>query len=384
MRARRALGAWAGGAIQICAAALLLAAAPATPGRADQVSGPDVARTVEADGVASIAGGDEARARDEALFDAYRRALESAEVRVHSETQIRNFQVLVDGVTAGATGYLTSLDVIGERADGPLYRVRVRAVVVPAGHAEAREALAVLLGMMDDPTVAVGVGGPAPYAGQAETALAAQFAAAGYHVVEPGPALAGAVAGLAADTDRRRAVLTSARAAADILLAGTVDAAPLGPVRIDTETSESAEAVLRLRAVVGATGQTLFAGVFRSPALHVTPDGAMRQASRLAGERAGERLVWDVAREYATLIRGRRSVQVVVFARDLGRVSALVGRMRTIRGVDGRAYLRRYDGGVGVIDVTSSFPMRVLVPRLEALGLRAVAAEANRIVLESQ
>ena len=375
MKARRAL------AVIVTAAAL---AAAAVPARAQVPADPNAPRAVEADGVASIVAGDLARARDEALLDAYRRALETAEVRVHSRTQTRNFQVLIDEVSAGGTGYLTALEVTGERVDGPLYRLHVRATAVPAGSPDAREALAVLLGMMDRPTVAVGVAGPDPYAGQAETALAAQFAGAGYQVVQRTAALDAAVAALATDTDRRRTVLTSTRAAADIVIAGTVDAAPLGQVRIDTETSESAEAALRLRVVVGATGQTLFAGVFRSPALHVTPDAAMRQASRTAGERAGARLVWDVAREYATLIRGNRSVQVVVFARDLGRVSTLVARMREIRGVDGRAYLRRYDGGVGVIDVTSSFPMRTLVPRLEALGLRAVAAEANRVVLESR
>jgi hypothetical protein len=375
VKARRAL------TVVVTAAAL---AAVAMPGHAQVPAGPAAPRTVEADGVASIAAGDLARARDEALLDAYRRALETAEVRVHSRTVTRNFQVLIDEVSAGGTGYLKSLDVTGERADGSLYRLHVRAVVVPAGGDDPREALAVLLGMMDNPTVAVGVAGAAPLAGQAETALAGRFAAAGYQVVGEAPALAGAIAALTADADPRRAVLTSARAAADILVAGTVDAAPLGEVRIDTETSQSAEAALRLRVIVGATGQTLFAGVFKSPALHVTPEAAMRQASRIAGERAGARLVWDVAREYATLIRGSRSVQVVVFARDLGRVSALVARMREIRGVEGRAYLRRYAGGVGVIDVTSSFPMRALVPRLEALGLHAVAAEANRVVLESR
>jgi len=368
----------------VIAAALLAAITIAIPGRAQAPADPDAPRVVEADGVASIVAGDLARARDEALLDAYRRALETADVRVHSRTVTRNFQILVDEVSAGGTGYLKSLEVASERVDGPLYRLHVRAIAVPAGGADARDALAVLLGMMDNPTVAVGVGGADPYAGQAKTALAAQFVSAGYQVVQRTAPMDAAVAALAADPDRRRSVLTSTRAAADILIAGAVDAAPLGEVRIDTETSESAEAALRLRVVVGATGQTLFAGVFKSAALHVTPEAAMRQASRAAGDRAGARLVWEVAHDYATLIRGSRSVQVVVFARDLGRISTLVTRMRAIRGVEGRAYLRRYDGGVGVIDVTSAFPMRTLVPRLEALGLHLVAAEANRVVLESR
>lgn len=371
----------AGRVLTAVVAAAALAAAPARA----QVS-PDQAapRTVEADGVASVVAGDLARARDEALLDAYRRALEAAEVRVDSRTETRNFQVLIDEVSAGGTGYLTSLAVTRERVDGPLYRLHIRAVVVPAATSDARDALAPLLAMMDNPTVAVGVRGRDPYAGGAEAALAAQFVRAGYQVVQRTPPMDAAIAALAGDADRRQTVLTSARAAADIVIAGTVDTVPLGEVRIDAESSESAEAALRVRVVVGATGQTLFSGVFKSAALHVTPEAAMRQASRAAGERAGARLIWEVAHDYATLIRGNRSVQVVVFARDLGRVSQLVTRMRAIRGVDGRAYLRRYDGGVGVIDVTSAFPMRTLVGRLEALGLHTVAAEANRVVVESR
>ena len=375
MTARRAFTAL------VAAAAL---AAAAVPVRAQVAPAPDAPRTVEADGVASVVAGDLARARDEALLDAYRRALETAEVRVHSRTETRNFQVLIDEVSAGGTGYLESLQVTGERTDGPLYRLHIRALAVPAGTSDPRDALAALLAMMDDPTVAVGIRGSGPYAGGAEAALTAQFVRAGYLVVQRTPAMGAAVAAVAGEADRRQTVLSSARAAADIVVAGAVDTAPLGAVRIDTETSESAEAALRLRVVVGATGQTLFSGVFKGAALHVTPEAAMRQASRIAGERAGARLIWEVAHDYATLIRGNRSVQVVVLARDLGRVATLVTRMRAIRGVDGRAYLRRYDGGVGVIDVTSAFPMRTLVSKLEALGLHAVAAEANRVVLESR
>jgi hypothetical protein len=366
-------------ALSVPAGAQVAPAGEGTP--APSTDAPAAPRTVEAEGVAAIAGGDLARARDEALLDAYRRALEGAEVRVHARTVTQNFTVLIDQVTAGATGYLSQLEVLRERADGPLYRIDIRAVVMPAGSPDPREALAGLLGIMDNPAVAIGVTGDEPFAGLAQAALTAEFTRAGYHVVDRGAVPAGAVAALAAGTDRRRAVLDSTRAGADIVIAGAITAAPLGEVRIDDESSESAEAALRIRAVVGATGQTLFAGVFKVPALHVTADAAMRQASRLAGDRAGGRLIWDVAREYATLIRGSLSVQVVVFA-DLGRVSTLVGRMRQIRGVDGRAYLRGFEGGIGVVDVTSAFPMRVLVPRLEALGLRAVAAQANRVVLE--
>jgi len=369
-------------ALQALVLAGALVGAAAVPGPAQPVG--DTPRTVEAEGVAAIADGDRARARDEALVDAYRRALEAAGVSVQSRTEVRNFQVLVDAVTASAAGYLRSLTVLGERSDGGVYRVRVRAVVADGDIAQDRHGLAVLIGLMDNPTVTVALGGPEPYAKLTETELAGRFAAAGYHVSQDAAVPSGTVTQLAAREDRRLGLLTSVRAMADILAVGTVDVESLGTVQMGSEALQSAEATLRVRVVVGATGQTLFAGVSQARGLHLTPGAAMRQASQNLADAAGDTLAWKVARGYSPLVDGSRSIQVIVMAKGFAQCSRLVTQVRQLREVEGRAYLRAYEAGVGVIDVQSIFPLRTFLPRLEALGLRVVAFQANRVVLESR
>jgi hypothetical protein len=157
---------------------------------------------------------------------------------------------------------------------------------------------------------------------------------------------------------------------------------PLGTVRVGSDTLESAEATLRVRVAVGATGQTLVAGVYSARGLHVTAGAALRQASQNLADTLGDTLAWKVARQYSPVIHGTRSTQVIVLATDYAQVSRLVTRVRQLREVDGRAYLRTYAGGVGVIDLQSIVTVPALLPRLQALGLRVVAVQANRVVLE--
>ena len=180
-------------ALSIAAAAVLLLGSAVGAGygqSADDSGSADSGKTVTVEGVGAIVGGDLAQARDEAVVDAYRRALEAAGVSVRSHTTVENFQVLIDEITANASGYIQSLTVVDEHSDGRLYRVQIRAVVVDGDFTGDQEALAVLIGLMDHPTVTVAVDGPAAYAAAAQTELAGRFAAAGYHVVQSG---AGAV-----------------------------------------------------------------------------------------------------------------------------------------------------------------------------------------------
>jgi len=69
-------------------------------------------------------------ARDGALRDALRKAVEQGVgTLVSSETQVQNFQLLSDRIYSVSEGYVSSYRVIGERLDGALYRVNIRARV---------------------------------------------------------------------------------------------------------------------------------------------------------------------------------------------------------------------------------------------------------------
>lgn len=73
---------------------------------------------------------DKAKARDDAITDACRRAVEQAVgLFVKSESLLQNLTLVEDNVYTNARGYIQSYEVIDERVAGDLYRVRIRAQV---------------------------------------------------------------------------------------------------------------------------------------------------------------------------------------------------------------------------------------------------------------
>lgn len=101
----------------------------AQPKPADQV------QVIQAEGCGTILGGDTARARDEALIDARRRALEKAfGVFIDSETIVRNAALFDSIVRARVPGFIQSDRILpgqeGQRGDG-LYCVAIEAWVLP-------------------------------------------------------------------------------------------------------------------------------------------------------------------------------------------------------------------------------------------------------------
>lgn len=87
-------------------------------------------KTVVAEGVGAIDNGDTAKARKDAIRDAQRAAVEQAVgVLVSSETFTQNFQVIKDKILTKAEGYVSKYDVIEEKQQGDLYRIKISATV---------------------------------------------------------------------------------------------------------------------------------------------------------------------------------------------------------------------------------------------------------------
>ncbi len=73
---------------------------------------------------------DKAKARDDAITDACRRAVEQAVgLFVRSESLMKNFALVEDNIYTNAKGYIKSYEVIDERVVNDLYRVKIRAQV---------------------------------------------------------------------------------------------------------------------------------------------------------------------------------------------------------------------------------------------------------------
>jgi hypothetical protein len=97
------------------------AQAPATPQGSQELV---------AEGVAAISNGDKGIARDHAIEDAKRKAVEQGVGSVlSSESKVENYQLVYDKISSKATGYVSSYTIVHEASDADLYRVTIRAVV---------------------------------------------------------------------------------------------------------------------------------------------------------------------------------------------------------------------------------------------------------------
>ena len=83
-----------------------------------------------AEGAAAIIGDDKGIARDHAIEDAKRKAVEQGVGSVlMSESKVEEFQLVYDKISSKSTGYVSSYRIIDEQQNAGLYRVTIRAVV---------------------------------------------------------------------------------------------------------------------------------------------------------------------------------------------------------------------------------------------------------------
>jgi len=168
---------------------------------------PSDTKVVEAAGVAVVSGDNAAVARDAAIADALRKAVEQElGAMVSSDTVVENYQVLTDNVYTKTRGYIKSYDVVKEGQSGGLYQVVVRAAVATGPLRDDLSALGLLQNKAGRPRVLFLIAeknigqkyyhfwwwGKSEYKGEtidisaAETAMKQAFVNNGFTVVDAG------------------------------------------------------------------------------------------------------------------------------------------------------------------------------------------------------
>src|SRR5207248_3587465 len=135
-------------AIRVPAGAAPLAAsagaAPTGGAPAGQVQGDAIVQ--EAQGEAAVLDGDRPAARQKAIDDALRRAVEmAAGTRVSSTTETKDFQVRMDRILTHAQGFVRRYEILKEGMDGDVVRVAVRALIGTAELDKDLEAMGLLM-----------------------------------------------------------------------------------------------------------------------------------------------------------------------------------------------------------------------------------------------
>ncbi|MFC1529811.1 flagellar assembly protein T N-terminal domain-containing protein [Gemmatimonadota bacterium] len=125
-----------------------------TPSQAQDV--PQEGRMVTVQGYGSIVAGDRAKARDDAIADAMRNAVEQVMgTHVQSSTITENFMLIQDNIYTQTSGYISTYEVTNEMEDTDMITITMRATVKESQLVSDLEAIGVLMARMNYPRLLV-------------------------------------------------------------------------------------------------------------------------------------------------------------------------------------------------------------------------------------
>ncbi len=364
----------------------------------------DIPITIETIGAASVSGSDIPAARDGAIADALRKAVEQAVgMVVSSETVVESFQVLRDSVYTNASGYVRSYEVLDESRSGGAYQVRVRAVVSTAGLEGDLDAMGLLQRKMERPRVLFMIAEKMPgdrdftswwrpeaypgsdagerKVGAAEAALMELFLSKGFNVVDMSgspEAVMAAAPYRPSDLSRESALEAAGKVNAEVVVFGTAIASE-GP-RTGGTAMVTWLADLTAQAVRVDDGSLLASGRGHATVRHISAEKGPLDALSRASEELAEALTRDISSKWA----GPVSFTVTLRGVDYVRAVEFKRLLRTgARGVLA-VYQRRFDGSEAVFDVESRASAQSVADDISRLhGFRVTGAAQNAIEVEA-
>ena len=313
-------------------------------------------QTVEVEGAAAIVGGDMAMARDKAIDDAKRKAVEQvAGTRVSAETITENFQLVQDRIYARASGFVRNFEIKSQFKDEGTYFVKIRAEVDADAIADnlsqlftVKPRVIILIAEQN-----VGAGNYAYWWGVRgfssemdimQTTLIARWQPKGFKFVDPG-ALSGEIRvkkGMRRPELSNNDVLTLSRGAdADVAIVGKVAVSDAGPV-MEGVKMRSFHAVGTLRVLDVDTGHILAVADDTGVGAHIDGNQGGRLAIKALATKIGDKLEKAILGKWTAEAAGAKEVELVVKGRLKARdIDALRQALQSqVRGVE-RVDLRR-------------------------------------------
>ncbi|MBI4400749.1 MAG: flagellar assembly protein T N-terminal domain-containing protein [Nitrospirae bacterium] len=334
-------------------------------------------QTVTAEGMAGIKG-DQSIARDNAIQDALRKAVEQAVgTMVASETLVENFQVVRDNILNKSQGYVKEYKIVKESPQKDLYMVTISATVGIGDLKNDLGALGLLMARVGKPRTLFMIAeqnigqefllywwgwwgkGGAAFAGQtvdmavSETALKEEFLAKGFNVID----ISAVTGKFEISNAYRIADLTDTGAreigrkmGAELIVKGKA-LAKEGP-RTAGSSVGSYLADITVSAVRVDNGQVLASARGQGVARHVAQHTGGNEAIERAARSVAEKLIDQITAKWTAETSGGQLVQLTISGlasmKDLVKVREFLKSQ--VRGVQ-NVIQRSFEGGVAVLEV---------------------------------
>ena len=334
-------------------------------------------RTVSAEGVASIQQGAVDMARDAALEDAQKRAVEQAiGILIDSQTQVENYQLISDKILSQTKGYISRYNVTGETQEGPLLRVRITAEVSLGKLNDDLSAIGVLLGQMHKPRTMImiaeqnighewyawwlGYHGEQTDIGVVENTFMDVFTQKGFEFIDHATAakeIRVTAAYKTQDLTVEQARTLGNQADAEVVIVGKALAKLYGDIG---GGMKSVQADLSAKAVRTDTGQVIATATTHAAAVHITDTSAGIEALKKASNQAANEMMEKILTVYSREAGGTRPINITITGLDKTQFVKFKDALRNqVRGITD-LHERSFNGTTARISVDSKVSAQTL------------------------
>ena len=346
-------------------------------------------QAVEADGVARILDNNTAMARDNAIVDAQRKAVEQAVgVLMSSESAVQNYEIVSDRILTQSAGYITSYDVLDEQHDDKEYRVKIRAVIGMGALENDVQAIQHLIQQKGNPRMMflvseelVGLktaGVASADMAQAEVTLQQAFVNKGFDVVDAATVaqnVSREQAIKAAEGDAAAAAAICQQFGADVAI--TVKSSASAGAKILNSDMKSYQAVVTAKAVRADTAAVIASASEQAKQAHIDDLTGGTAAIQKASAKLADALIPKILEQWRQDVQTATTVQLVVsnisFAQLKQIKEILSTKIRGVKAVNQRSFQQK----TAVLDVDIQGTTETLADELTAQDFNGVMLDVT-------
>ncbi|RPH74958.1 hypothetical protein EHM76_02590 [bacterium] len=354
-------------------------------------------KTVTADGVATI-GSDPGATRDKAIEDALRRAVEQAVgTMVESETATENYELLSDKIYSRSQGYVKNYDVLSEKTEGNLLRVKISAEVSSGDLSNELSAIGLLQRRMKYPRVMVIIPEEnilnssswwqayTVSSSQAEATVIAKLKAKGFNVVDPGQrrtiSAADGMEAYGGDSGATGRIAT--KTGAEVFIIGKATSTRSAN-NIAGSDLLSESTTITANAVKSGTGEVMAQASGQGTAAHINEIAALQQSTQKAADQVADQLIAGILETWQRESSGQRSVAMTVDDISPDELEKLKSVLEKTRGVS-EVLVRNFDSGSADMNIqakTDGVELSKSISKSNFPGFRLILIQSSADSLE--
>lgn len=353
----------------------------------DYAAGQQQTEVVEAEGVARILQGNTDIARDNAIVDAQRKAVEQVMgVFMSSESIVENYELLSDRILTQSSGYIKTYQILDERKDGNDFRVRIQATLGLGELENDIEAIQHLIRQKGNPRMMFLVqeeitglrtaGVASSDMSQAETVLVQAFLNAGFEVVDSATVAQNInrdKALKAIEGDAATASALGQQYGADVII--TAKAAASSGEKILTTSMKSHQAAVNAKVIRADTGAIIGSATKQAKHAHIDDLAGGLAAIEKASTELAEDLIPKILEQWRKDVQVATTVQIVLSNVSFMQLKRFKEILKTeVRGVK-EIYQRSFQARVAKLDVEIQSTTEALADELASKEFQGLSCE---------